>query len=120
MLGTGACLLLSGTDVLATVTRSRDLLDQAGLRVVALGPEPGPDTVVDTTGAYTGWLQELSAAAVLIRPDFAVYGTARTPACTRSHDNARCRPTRQTGQEQKVTCARQAAACPRSRHRHTC
>jgi hypothetical protein len=31
---------------------------------------------VDTTGAYAAWLAQLDAVAVLIRPDFYVYGTA--------------------------------------------
>lgn len=80
VLGGGACLLLSDADQLPLLTPHRDLLEQAQLPVVALGVEPGPNTVVDTTGAYTNWLQDLKATAVLVRPDFAVYGTAATPA----------------------------------------
>ena len=91
VLGTGACLLLSDPTLLPLFAPHRDLLERAGLSPVALGTSPGPDTVVDTTGAYTDWLQGPGAVAVLIRPDFAVYGTAATPDAalglvTRYHD----------------------------------
>ncbi len=80
VLGGGACLLVSDPALLSLLAPHRELLDQAGLPLVAFGLEPGAQTVVDTTGAYQAWLQELDAVAVLIRPDFAVYGTAGTPA----------------------------------------
>jgi len=80
VLGGGACLLLSDPALLSLLAPHRELLDQAGLPLVAFAPEPSTQTVVDTTGAYQAWLQDLDAIAVLIRPDFAVYGTAATPA----------------------------------------
>jgi hypothetical protein len=54
----------------------RTALADLGLAVVALGEAPSDGVVVDDTGAYRAWLDELQADAVLIRPDFAVYGTA--------------------------------------------
>lgn len=53
-----------------------DLLEALGWRVVALAEKPGKGRVVDTTGAYTDWLAGLGAAAVLVRPDLYIYGTA--------------------------------------------
>lgn len=79
VLGTGACLLVSGSELLPLLASHRELLDQAGLPLLALADRPSIDTVVDDTGAYSAWLQDLGAVAVLIRPDFAVYGTAATP-----------------------------------------
>src|SRR5207302_1262302 len=55
----------------------RTALVDLGLAVVALGEAPSDGVVVDDTGAYRAWLDQLQADAVLIRPDFAVYGTAR-------------------------------------------
>ncbi|MEU3935979.1 hypothetical protein AB0E85_28675 [Streptomyces sp. NPDC029044] len=52
------------------------LLADLGWKVVALDAVPGEEQVVDTTGAYAAWLAQLDAVAVLIRPDFYVYGTA--------------------------------------------
>ncbi len=82
VLGGGSCLVFADTSLLPLLSQHRHLLAQAGVPVVALGAEPGQDTIVDSTGAYAAWLQELSSVAVLIRPDFAVYGTATTPADT--------------------------------------
>lgn len=52
----------------------QEVLAEFGVSVVALGPAPAPGVVVDDTGAYERWLDELGADAVLIRPDFAVHG----------------------------------------------
>ncbi|MFE4542330.1 bifunctional 3-(3-hydroxy-phenyl)propionate/3-hydroxycinnamic acid hydroxylase [Arthrobacter sp. NPDC056727] len=51
-------------------------LQATGVRVIALGTVPAADTAVDVSGAYSAWLDEIVADAVLIRPDFYVYGTA--------------------------------------------
>lgn len=40
----------------------------------------GDPSATDVTNAYGQWLDALGAAAVLIRPDFAVFGTAADPA----------------------------------------
>ena len=80
VLGGGACLLLSDAALLPLLEEHRTVLDEAGLPVVAIGAEPSGEIVVDGTGAYTAWMRDLNAVAVLIRPDFAVYGTAATPS----------------------------------------
>ena len=70
------CLLLASESVDLAPSRRAALAD-VGLAVVALGDSPADGVVVDDSGAYRAWLGELQADAVLIRPDFAVYGTAR-------------------------------------------
>jgi 2-polyprenyl-6-methoxyphenol hydroxylase-like FAD-dependent oxidoreductase len=49
-------------------------LDEMGAVVTAVGPG---SELRDVDGAYGKWFGELAAAAVLVRPDFAVYGAAR-------------------------------------------
>ncbi|MBV9920416.1 MAG: bifunctional 3-(3-hydroxy-phenyl)propionate/3-hydroxycinnamic acid hydroxylase, partial [Pseudonocardia sp.] len=68
------CLLLGSASIDLDPSRRTALAD-VGLTVVALGAAPSKGVVVDDTGAYRAWLDELHADAVLIRPDFAVYGT---------------------------------------------
>ena len=70
------CLLLSSDAVDVDASR-REALVNLGIAVVALRTSPATGRVVDDTGAYQAWLDELNADAVLVRPDFAVYGTAR-------------------------------------------
>ena len=82
VLGGGGCLILADPEIQETLVGCRDLLAEASLPLVALAEQPGPNAVVDTTGNYAAWLRELDAVAVLIRPDFAVYGTAATAADT--------------------------------------
>lgn len=48
-------------------------LRDAGVRVVTLA---GPGAVRDVTGAYHRWLEEHGCCAVVVRPDFYVYGCA--------------------------------------------
>ena len=72
----GGCLLLASESVPLDPAR-RGALTGLGLAVVALGAAPAAGVVADGTGAYRAWLEELHANAVLIRPDFAVYGTTR-------------------------------------------
>jgi hypothetical protein len=38
--------------------------------------------VADTSGTYRGWLAELGAAAVVVRPDFYAYGAVADAAAT--------------------------------------
>ena len=73
---TAGCLLLASEAVNLDPARRTALAD-VGLAVVALGEAASDGVVVDDTGAYRAWLNDLQADAVLIRPDFAVYGTAR-------------------------------------------
>jgi 2-polyprenyl-6-methoxyphenol hydroxylase-like FAD-dependent oxidoreductase len=56
-----------------------DVPDADGLRVVRLGTE-----VTDVDGTYKSWFAELGTdvAAVVVRPDFYVYGTATDAAST--------------------------------------
>ncbi|MFK0119862.1 bifunctional 3-(3-hydroxy-phenyl)propionate/3-hydroxycinnamic acid hydroxylase [Streptomyces sp. NPDC090994] len=68
--------LIGPADALAGLgSAHRDALAAAGIGVWSLGDRPGPDTVVDTDGAYTAWLTDAGAQCVLVRPDFYVYGT---------------------------------------------
>ncbi|TMR94794.1 bifunctional 3-(3-hydroxy-phenyl)propionate/3-hydroxycinnamic acid hydroxylase [Nonomuraea basaltis] len=57
-------------------------LEAAGVRVVALTWQPvtGGDVVSDVDGTYREWFAEHDCAAVAVRPDFYVYGTARDAA----------------------------------------
>ncbi|MEI5035141.1 hypothetical protein RB201_28055 [Streptomyces sp. S1A(2023)] len=62
-----------------------DLLDDlasAGVRVVVPGGrttgDPGALFVQDVDGTYRDWFTELSCSAVVVRPDFYVFGTAST------------------------------------------
>lgn len=73
----GASVLLLASDVVTTDESRRQALADVGTTTVALGAKPVAGVVVDHTGAYTAWFAELGADAILIRPDFAVYGTAR-------------------------------------------
>ena len=69
------CLVLGSKSLTVNEFRRRALAD-VGIAVITLGTEPAVDVVVDDDGAYAAWLAALSASAVLVRPDFAVYGTA--------------------------------------------
>ncbi|GKQ39955.1 FAD-dependent monooxygenase [Streptomyces sp. A012304] len=77
VVGPGGVLLLADPRLCERL-RPQDtaLLADLGWKVVALDAVPGEEQVVDTTGAYAAWLAQLDAVAVLIRPDFYVYGTA--------------------------------------------
>ncbi len=75
-------ILLATRSVHADLHRSGTLtaLHSAGVRVHALAP-PGASArldgeLVDVTGSYHRWLAENQCQAVLIRPDFYVYGRA--------------------------------------------
>lgn len=70
------CLLLASGSVELDPSRRQALAD-VGVATVALGEASSDGVVVDATGAYRAWLDQLPADAVLIRPDFAVYGTTR-------------------------------------------
>lgn len=77
VVGPGGLLLLSAPALRAQLCPEHvALLDDLGWTVVALADHPGPGQVVDTTGAYTSWLADLDAVAVLVRPDQYLYGAA--------------------------------------------
>lgn len=80
VVGHGFVLLTSSAEAVAAVSslapELRAVLDAAGVTVAHVGPEGSPAPLTDVTGAYGDWLAELGADCVLIRPDFAVYGSA--------------------------------------------
>jgi 2-polyprenyl-6-methoxyphenol hydroxylase-like FAD-dependent oxidoreductase len=57
------------------------VFDAVGARRVRIESEPVPGVAaaIDTDGVYLPWLRELGAQAVIIRPDFYVYGAAADP-----------------------------------------
>ncbi len=57
----------------------RDLLDALGASLVSLDPA-APAGARDADGRMTAWLEEHGAHAVLVRPDFYVFGSATAPA----------------------------------------
>jgi 3-(3-hydroxy-phenyl)propionate hydroxylase len=104
VVGGGFCLLADAAAArsLAADGLGKRLAD-AGVRVVELLPDgsdangagaadgqadaSGPGAVggvrvADTDGTYRRWLAELGAAAVMVRPDFYVYGAAADAAAT--------------------------------------
>jgi 3-(3-hydroxy-phenyl)propionate hydroxylase len=75
----GGPAALVARDAAALTALPRDLrrrLDRLGVALVALRGTGDADVRVvdDVDGTYTGWLDDLAADAVLIRPDFHVYG----------------------------------------------
>jgi 3-(3-hydroxy-phenyl)propionate hydroxylase len=75
--GSGATLLLRNTALRNELPEPfRAALESVGVRIIAFGKTPAADMAVDSSGAYSRWLDEIVADAVLIRPDFYVYGSA--------------------------------------------
>ena len=54
------------------------LLDSLGVKIVVLGPQGSGAPAIDVDGAYGRWLREIGRTAVLARPDFWLFGGART------------------------------------------
>lgn len=82
--GSGALVLsnLETTRQLREATRRA--LESKGLKVVTFGMEDDPlETEIlhftDIDGTYAAWFAELGATAVLIRPDFYVFGSCAEP-----------------------------------------
>jgi 3-(3-hydroxy-phenyl)propionate hydroxylase/flavoprotein hydroxylase len=90
--GGGFCLLATAAAAGAlTADGLGKRLRDAGVRVIELVPdgceaiEPAAVVgirVADTGGTYRRWLAELGAAAVVVRPDFYVYGAVADAAAT--------------------------------------
>ncbi|GGY78610.1 hypothetical protein [Streptomyces omiyaensis] len=78
----GGFHLLVAEDHLPALEDDRllDGLAAAGVRVVALGERaathPSATVVRDVDGTYRAWFAELGCSAVVVRPDFYMYGTA--------------------------------------------
>ncbi len=74
--GGGFALVAATGDPLQELDeRDRALLDALGTHVVSLDPGAGCGRR-DADGRLTGWLREHGAHAVLVRPDFYVFGSA--------------------------------------------
>lgn len=78
----------SGWTVLSTVADPRDaleeeqleFLDDIGAHLVRVTSDEtsGDGSVVDMDGTYANWFEEAGVETIVVRPDFYVYGTART------------------------------------------
>lgn len=80
VVGSGGALLLAEPSLLDHVDdATATALAADGIAVFAFGETPGPRTLVDVDGTYGVWLADLDAVAVLVRPDFYVYGAAESP-----------------------------------------
>ncbi|MDX3118542.1 bifunctional 3-(3-hydroxy-phenyl)propionate/3-hydroxycinnamic acid hydroxylase [Streptomyces scabiei] len=85
IVGLGFVLLTADDPAALLDDRRRTFLDGLGTRVAHVLPggaepeTPGPGAVVDIEGRYLPYLAEYGATAVLVRPDFTVFGAADGP-----------------------------------------
>lgn len=81
--GAGA-LVLDDAALAADLGETLGALGALGIRIVAFGDgeAAGVERFDDVNGTYAAWFEQLGAHAVLIRPDFAVFGTATDAAGT--------------------------------------
>ncbi|TDD74271.1 bifunctional 3-(3-hydroxy-phenyl)propionate/3-hydroxycinnamic acid hydroxylase [Actinomadura rubrisoli] len=91
IVGTGFALISADPVAELLDEGRRAFLEKLGAHVVhavPAGARPGAraaarpaaaDEVIDVAGAYTAYLAGRSARAMLVRPDFAVFGTAASP-----------------------------------------
>jgi 2-polyprenyl-6-methoxyphenol hydroxylase-like FAD-dependent oxidoreductase len=87
-------VLLTAEEPGALGEPQRAFLAELGAAVVQLRTGDGPagsERVRDVDGGYLGYLRDRDAAAVLVRPDFHVYGTARAGAVAALLDGLRAR-----------------------------
>jgi 2-polyprenyl-6-methoxyphenol hydroxylase-like FAD-dependent oxidoreductase len=76
VVGRGFQLIVAEGDPLEGLSRrQRKLLDLLGVRIASLDPA-APHGMRDCDGRLTAWLSEHNAHAVLVRPDFYVFGAA--------------------------------------------
>ncbi len=59
--------------------RQRAFLSRIGAKVVQLNPAAVGAGMVDANGEYARWFDALGVAALIVRPDFYLFGGARTP-----------------------------------------
>jgi 2-polyprenyl-6-methoxyphenol hydroxylase-like FAD-dependent oxidoreductase len=79
VVGAGFQLIVAGGDPLDRLSHpERKLLDTLGASVASLDPT-APHGVHDLDGRLTAWLSAHNAHAVLVRPDFYVFGAAASP-----------------------------------------
>ncbi len=78
VVGRGFQLIVVGGDPLALLSsEQRALIDALDVSVASLDPA-APGGVHDVDGRLTAWLTENEAHAVLVRPDFYVFGSCRS------------------------------------------
>jgi 2-polyprenyl-6-methoxyphenol hydroxylase-like FAD-dependent oxidoreductase len=78
LVGAGWALLVTGADPDELVSPAgRAVLDHLGAAVVRIEDEArGDDVAADLDGRYGPWFAELGVTAVLVRPDFYIFGAA--------------------------------------------
>ncbi|WP_454743932.1 bifunctional 3-(3-hydroxy-phenyl)propionate/3-hydroxycinnamic acid hydroxylase MhpA [Cupriavidus necator] len=81
LLGTG-WQLICDFDALASLSdASLDVLRYLDARIVRPMPSPEtPDTIIDADGTYRNFFASNNVRAVLVRPDFYIYGAGSSPA----------------------------------------
>ncbi|WTL60278.1 bifunctional 3-(3-hydroxy-phenyl)propionate/3-hydroxycinnamic acid hydroxylase [Nocardia sp. NBC_01499] len=81
--GYGWVLVTRTAEVTAALEgRLRTELDYLGVHVAQVGDADSAAPILDIDGTYGDWFDELDAVAVLVRPDFYVYGATDTAAAT--------------------------------------
>jgi 2-polyprenyl-6-methoxyphenol hydroxylase-like FAD-dependent oxidoreductase/catechol 2,3-dioxygenase-like lactoylglutathione lyase family enzyme len=76
VVGRGFALIVAAGDPLAAVGREqRALVEALGMKLASLD-RAAPHGVRDLDGRLSGWLREHGAHAVVVRPDFYVFGSA--------------------------------------------
>ncbi|GAA5063765.1 3-(3-hydroxy-phenyl)propionate hydroxylase [Thermocatellispora tengchongensis] len=77
--GPGALIARSAPSLTVLPGETRTALQDLGIDLVALSGPDVPEVTVaeDVDGVYASWLDGLAADAVLVRPDFHLYGAGR-------------------------------------------
>ncbi|AFT88405.1 bifunctional 3-(3-hydroxy-phenyl)propionate/3-hydroxycinnamic acid hydroxylase MhpA [Paraburkholderia phenoliruptrix] len=77
LIGSGFVLIGHGHDPSATLTaEQRQFLARIGATAIGIG---GSCAARDVDGTYARWFQQLGTTAVLVRPDFYVFGSGDAP-----------------------------------------
>lgn len=79
VVGLGFVLALAaGLDLAALSEPNRAFLDRLGARLVVFADRPdGPNSVVDLEGRYLDFMKREGVEAIVVRPDFNLFGGAR-------------------------------------------